>query len=154
MAKQITSGTILVIDDDRSIRRTLKEILEYEGYKVEEAEDGMDGMVKIKTNNYDAILCDIKMARMDGLEVLDNAVKLKPDLPLIMISGHGTMETAVQAVKKGAYDFIAKPLDLNRLLITVRNALDRSDLAAQAKQYKQRATRINEIIGQSAAIKR
>ncbi|MFK7905588.1 MAG: response regulator [Chitinophagales bacterium] len=107
---------ILLIDDDRSIRRTLKEILEYEDYKVDEAKDDIEGMVKIKTNKYDVVFLDIKMPKMDGMEVLENAQKIRPDLPIIMISGHGTMETAVEAVKKGAFDFIAKPPDLNRLL--------------------------------------
>ena len=122
---------ILIIDDDKGIRRTLAEIFEYENYKVDEAVDGLEGMVKIKNNTYDAVFCDIKMPKMDGMEVLEQAQKIKPDLPIIMISGHGTMETAVDAVKKGAFDFIAKPPNLNRLLITVRNALDKSSLLTE-----------------------
>ncbi len=143
---------ILIIDDERSIRRTLKEILQYEGYKVDEAADGMQGMVKIKTKSYDVVFCDIKMPKMNGLEVLEHATKLKPDLPIVMISGHGTMETAVEAVKKGAFDFIAKPLDLNRLLITVRNALDKSNLLTETKTLRRKVTKVRDIVGKSAAI--
>lgn len=145
---------ILIIDDDRSIRRTLKEILQYEGYKVDEAVDGMDGMVKIKTNKYDVVFSDIKMPKMDGMEVLENAQKIKPDVPIIMISGHGTMQTAVDAVKKGAFDFIAKPPDLNRLLITVRNALDKSTLITETKKLRRKVTGIRDIVGNSPAILR
>ncbi|MGB1207052.1 MAG: sigma-54-dependent transcriptional regulator [Chitinophagales bacterium] len=143
---------ILIIDDERSIRRTLKEILQYEGYKVDEAADGMQGMVKIKTGSYDVVFCDIKMPKMNGLEVLEHATKLKPDLPIVMISGHGTMETAVEAVKKGAFDFIAKPLDLNRLLITVRNALDKSNLLVETKTLRRKVTKVRDIVGKSEAI--
>ena len=143
---------ILIIDDERSIRRTLKEILQYEGYKVDEAADGMQGMVKIKTESYDVVFCDIKMPKMNGLEVLEHATKLKPDLPIVMISGHGTMETAVEAVKKGAFDFIAKPLDLNRLLITVRNALDKSNLLVETKTLRRKVTKVRDIVGKSEAI--
>ncbi len=150
MAK--ASAKILIIDDEQSIRRTLKEILEYEGYKIEEAEDGSEGMVKIKTKKYDVVFCDIKMPKMDGLEVLANASKLKPDLPIVMISGHATMETAVKAVKTGAFDFIEKPLDLNRLLITVRNALDKSKLLVETKKLRRRSTQVMEMVGESSAI--
>ncbi len=150
MAK--ASAKILIIDDEKSIRRTLKEILEYEGYKIEEAEDGMEGMVKIKTKKYDVVFCDIKMPKMDGLEVLANASKLKPDLPIVMISGHATMETAVKAVKTGAFDFIEKPLDLNRLLITVRNALDKSKLLVETKKLRRRSTKVMDIVGESPSI--
>ena len=143
---------ILIIDDERSIRRTLKEILQYEGYKVDEAADGMQGMVKIKTETYDVVFCDIKMPKMNGLEVLEHPIKLKPDLPIVMISGHGTMETAVEAVKKGAFDFIAKPLDLNRLLITVRNALDKSSLLVETKTLRRKVTKVRDIVGKSEAI--
>lgn len=143
---------ILIIDDDKSIRRTLAEIFEYENYKVEEAADGLEGMVKIKTNTYDVVFCDIKMPKMDGMEVLEQALKIKPDLPIIMISGHGTMETAVDAVKKGAFDFIAKPPNLNRLLITVRNALDKSSLITETKALKRRVNRVKKIVGDSAGI--
>lgn len=147
-----TKAKILLIDDDRSIRRTLREILEYEDYKVEEAKDGIEGMVKIKTNKYDVVFLDIKMPKMDGMEVLENAQKIRPDLPIIMISGHGTMETAVEAVKKGAFDFIAKPPDLNRLLITVRNALDKSSLITETKVLRRKVTKVRDIVGESAAI--
>ncbi len=147
-----TKAKILLIDDDRSIRRTLKEILEYEDYKVEEAKDGIEGMVKIKTNKYDVVFLDIKMPKMDGMEVLENAQKIRPDLPIIMISGHGTMETAVEAVKKGAFDFIAKPPDLNRLLITVRNALDKSSLITETKVLRRKVTKVRDIVGESNPI--
>ncbi len=147
-----TKAKILLIDDDRSIRRTLKEILEYEDYKVEEAKDGIEGMVKIKTNKYDVVFLDIKMPKMDGMEVLENAQKIRPDLPIIMISGHGTMETAVEAVKKGAFDFIAKPPDLNRLLITVRNALDKSSLITETKVLRRKVTKVRDIVGESGVI--
>jgi two-component system nitrogen regulation response regulator NtrX len=116
---------ILIIDDERAIRNTLSEILEYEDYTVDDIDNGIDGLSMIRDNDYDLVLCDIKMNRMDGMEVLSEGLLIKPDLPFIMISGHGTVETAVEASKKGAFDFISKPPDLNRLLITVRNALDR-----------------------------
>ncbi len=154
MAKKKAKAKILIIDDDRSIRRTLKEILEYESYRVDEAVNGIEGMVKIKTNPYDVVFCDIKMPKMDGMEVLDNAMKIKPDIPIIMISGHGTMETAVNAVKKGAFDFIAKPPDLNRLLITVRNALDKSDLITETKVLRRKVSKVRDIVGDSPAIGR
>lgn len=147
-----TIARILLIDDDRSIRRTLKEILEYENYSVEEAADGAEGLEKIKNEEYDMVFCDIKMPKMDGMEVLEQAMKAKPDIPIIIISGHGTMETAVLAVKKGAFDFIAKPLDLNRLLITVRNALDKSELITETKTLRRKVTRVREIIGTSKLI--
>ncbi len=117
--------TILIIDDEKSIRRTLREILEYEGYKVEEAVDGLEGLSMLKERTFDAILLDIKMPKMDGLEVLDKIMQTNPDTPVIMVSGHGTIDTAVEAVKKGAYDFVAKPMDLNRLSISLRNALEK-----------------------------
>ncbi|MCD8529040.1 MAG: response regulator [Chitinophagales bacterium] len=117
---------ILIVDDERAIRNTLKEILEYEKYKVEEAEDGQKGLEMIQENSYDVVLLDIKMPKMDGIEVLEKAIVDNPDTPFIMISGHGNLETAVDCVKKGAYDYLQKPPDLNRLLITVRNALDKS----------------------------
>lgn len=145
-------ASILIVDDDKSIRRTLRDILEYENYKIDEAGDGMEGMVKIKTGNYDLIFCDIKMPKMDGMELLEHATKLKPDIPIIMISGHGTMETAVDAVKKGAFDFIAKPPDLNRLLITVRNALDKSSLMSETRVLRRRVNKIKDIVGDSPLI--
>src|SRR5665648_676294 len=109
---------ILVIDDERSIRNTLKDILEFEKYQVELAEDGFKALEMLKTNDFDVILCDIKMPGMDGIEVLQKVEELKPDIPVVMISGHGNIDTAVESIKKGAFDYIEKPLDLNRLLIT------------------------------------
>src|SRR6476646_12301044 len=124
---------ILIIDDERAIRSTLREILEYEDFKVDDIDNGADGLQMIKNIEYDLVLCDIKMNRMDGMEVLTEGLLIKPDLPFIMISGHGTVETAVEASKKGAFDFISKPPDLNKLLITVRNALERGNLVTEAK---------------------
>jgi DNA-binding NtrC family response regulator len=145
---------ILVIDDERAIRKALGEILSFEGFTVDEAVDGAEGVKKIRENNYDCILCDIKMPKMDGLEVLQVAKAEKPDIPFIVISGHGNIETAVDAVKKGAYDYISKPPDLNRLLITLRNAMDKKQLVAETKQLRKRISRGNEMIGDSAAIMR
>jgi DNA-binding NtrC family response regulator len=144
--------TILIADDEKAIRKTLKEILEYEGYKIDEAEDGQKAYDMAKENEYDVILCDIKMPKMDGLEVLDKLKKEGNEAQLIMISGHGTVETAVDAVKKGAYDFISKPPDLNRLLITVRNALDKQNLVTETKILKRKVGKTREIIGDSPAI--
>jgi len=124
---------ILVIDDERSIRHTLKDILEFEKYQVELAEDGFKALELLKTNDFDVILCDIKMPGMDGIEVLQKVEELKPDTPVVMISGHGNIDTAVESIKKGAFDFIEKPLDLNRLLITLRNAMDKSTLITETK---------------------
>ncbi len=143
---------ILIIDDERAIRSTLREILEYEDYVVEDVDNGIDGLELIKKNDYDLVLCDIKMNRMDGMEVLTEGLSIKPDLPFIMISGHGTVETAVEASKKGAFDFISKPPDLNRLLITVRNALDRGSLVTEAKVLKRRVSKVRPILGDSQAI--
>jgi two-component system nitrogen regulation response regulator NtrX len=145
---------ILIIDDERSIRSTLREILEYEDYTVEDIDNGVDGLELIRKNDYDLVLCDIKMNRMDGMEVLTEGLALKPDLPFIMISGHGTVETAVEASKKGAFDFISKPPDLNRLLITVRNALDRGSLVVETKVLKRRVSKVRPILGESQAILR
>lgn len=144
--------TILVIDDERAIRRTLNEILSFEGFKVEEAEDGVEGLKKIQDGNYDCILCDVKMPKMDGIEVLEKVKEINPDVPFIVISGHGNIETAVDAVKKGAYDFIAKPPDLNRLLITIRNAMDKKSLVAETKQLRKRISKKYEMIGESEGI--
>ena len=119
---------ILIIDDERAIRSTLKEILAYEKFDVDEAVDGAEGVKKAETGDYDLILCDIKMPKMDGMEVLNKLMQINPDIPVVMISGHGTIDNAVDAIRKGAYDFISKPPDLNRLLVTVRNALDRTSL--------------------------
>jgi DNA-binding NtrC family response regulator len=143
---------ILIIDDERAIRSTLREILEYENYEVEDVDNGVDGISLIEQNDYDLVLCDIKMNRMDGMEVLTDGLAMKPDLPFIMISGHGTVETAVEASKKGAFDFISKPPDLNRLLITVRNALDRGSLVSEAKVLKRKVSKVRPILGESQAI--
>jgi len=143
---------ILIIDDERAIRSTLREILEYEDFVVEDIDNGVDGLELIRKNDYDLVLCDIKMNRMDGMEVLTEGLAVKPDLPFIMISGHGTVETAVEASKKGAFDFISKPPDLNRLLITVRNALDRGSLVTEAKVLKRKVSKVREILGESQAI--
>ncbi|MEQ8908050.1 MAG: sigma-54 dependent transcriptional regulator [Vicingaceae bacterium] len=145
---------ILVIDDDRPIRSTLTEILEFEKFKVDAAEDGAEGLKAIEKGQYDLVLCDIKMPKMDGIEVLEKSLQQKPDLPIVMISGHGTIETAVEAIKMGAFDFIAKPLDLNRLLVTVRNALDRSELVEETKTLRKKVhqSKLNDIIGKSKAI--
>jgi two-component system, NtrC family, nitrogen regulation response regulator NtrX len=143
---------ILVIDDERSIRNTLKDILEYEKYEVELAEDGPKGLDKIKNGEFDIVLCDIKMPGMDGIEVLDKLTELSSDVPVIMISGHGNIDTAVEAIKKGAFDFIEKPLDLNRLLITIRNAMDKSNLVTETKILKKKVSKKYEIVGKSEAI--
>jgi DNA-binding NtrC family response regulator len=145
-------SNILIIDDEKAIRKTLSEILSYEGYKIDEAGDGEEGLKKFKEKVYDVVLCDIKMPKIDGLEFLDKAGESNPDVPVIMISGHGTIETAVEAVKKGAYDYIAKPPDLNRLLITIRNALDKTNLVTEAKSLRRKVTRVDEMIGNSPAI--
>ncbi len=145
---------ILVIDDEKAIRKTLIEILTFEGFTVDEAADGAEGVKKIKENNYDCILCDIKMPRMDGIEVLQVAHEERPDTPFIVISGHGNIETAVEAVKKGAYDYISKPPDLNRLLITLRNAMDKKSLVVETKQLRKRISRSSEMIGASEGMKR
>src|SRR6201992_764933 len=143
---------ILIIDDERAIRSTLREILEYEDYQVDDIDNGPDGLELIAKNDYDLVLCDIKMNRMDGMEVLTEGLAMKPDLPFIMISGHGTVETAVEASKKGAFDFISKPPDLNRLLITVRNALDRGNLVTEAKVLKRKVSKVRPILGDSQPI--
>jgi DNA-binding NtrC family response regulator len=144
---------ILVIDDERSIRNTLKDILEYEKYEVDLAEDGIKALDKIKTAEYDIILCDIKMPGMDGIEVLEELAEMKPDTPVVMISGHGNIDTAVESIKKGAFDYIEKPLDLNRLLITIRNAMDKSNLVTETKILKKKVNKKYEIVGESKALK-
>ncbi len=143
---------ILIIDDEKSIRKTLGEILSFEGYKIEEASDGEEGLKKFKEKNYDVVLCDIKMPKIDGIEFLQKAGESNPDVPIIMISGHGNIETAVEAVKTGAYDYISKPPDLNRLLITIRNAMDKSNLVSEAKVLKKKVNKVQEMIGQSTPI--
>jgi two-component system, NtrC family, nitrogen regulation response regulator NtrX len=142
---------ILIIDDERAIRNALREILEYEHYQVDEAADGLSGLELAAHETYDVILCDIKMPQMDGIEVLAGLQKIT-DAPVVMISGHGTIETAVDAIRKGAYDYIAKPLDLNRLLITLRNAMDKSRLVTETKALKRKVSRQYEMIGESSAI--
>lgn len=143
---------ILIIDDERPIRSTLRDILEYEKFEVEEAVDGIEGLDKVKNGNFDLIFCDIKMPKMDGLEVLSKIQEINSEVPVIMISGHGNIETAVEAIKKGAYDYISKPPDLNRLLITVRNALDKSKLITETKVLKKKISKGYDIIGESKAI--
>jgi two-component system nitrogen regulation response regulator NtrX len=144
-------GKILVIDDEKSIRRALKEILEFEDFEVDEAEDGKEGLEKAKNSFYDVIFCDIKMPKMDGMEVLENLQKEKIESPIIMISGHGNIETAVEAIKKGAFDFIEKPLDLNRILVTIRNAGDKQTLVEEKKTLKKTVQRFkgSSIIGET-----
>ena len=139
---------ILVIDDEPAIRRILREILEHEKYNVDDAASAVDALPLVKENEYDAILCDIKMPQMDGIEFLEEAKKIS-DAPIIMISGHGTIDTAVEAIKKGAFDYIAKPPELNRLLITLRNALDKSKLMTETKVLKKAVTRQYQMIGSS-----
>jgi len=143
---------ILVIDDEAAIRKTLIEILSFEGYKTLEAADGESGLRIFSENKVDAVLCDIKMPKMDGLEFLNKALLVHPDVPVIMISGHGNIETAVEAVKKGAYDFISKPPDLNRLLITIKNALDKGSLVTEARVLKKRISKVQDIVGDSEPI--
>ncbi len=145
---------ILIIEDEAAIRRVLGKIIseENDAYKVEEAEDGLSGMEKIKDNDYDLVLCDIKMPKMDGVEVLERAKKLKPEIPFVMISGHGDLETAVNTMRLGAFDYISKPPDLNRLLNTVRNALDRKVLVVENKRLKKKVSKNYQMIGESKAI--
>lgn len=145
---------ILVIDDERAIRNSLKDILEYEKYYVELAEDGKEGIELLQKSEFDIVLCDIKMPGMDGIEVLDQIIEQGFDVQTVMISGHGTVDTAVEAIKKGAFDFIEKPLDLNRLLITIKNATERSDLISQTKVLKKKVNKKYEMIGESDAIKK
>ena len=145
---------ILVIDDEKAIRNTLKEILEYEKHRVSLAANGLEGLELLKKEQFDALLLDIKMEGMDGMEVLEQVAKEWPDLPVIMISGHGTVDTAVKAIKMGAFDFIEKPLDLNRLLITLRNAMDKGKLVTETKTLRKKVAGKNrELIGESAPLK-
>lgn len=145
---------VLIIDDERSIRTALRDILEIEKFNVDDAEDGKAGLEMLNKKQYDLVLCDIKMPKMDGLEVLDKILEREDDIPVIMISGHGNIETAVDALKKGAYDFIEKPLDLNRILVSVRNAFDRSSLVEETKKLKRKMGKDQSypIIGESKAI--
>ncbi len=143
---------ILVIDDEKSIRNTLQDVLEYEKYEVDLAEEGISGIELFTQGSYDVVLCDIKMAKMDGIEVLQKLQEHSADVPVIMISGHGNIDTAVDAIRKGAFDFLEKPLDLNRLLITIRNALERGSLITQTKVLKKQVSRKFEIVGSSPSI--
>ena len=146
---------ILIVDDEDAIRRTLKDILTFEKFKVDEARDGMESLAKIKKNNYDVVLMDIKMPNMDGMDALERLQEIQPDLPVIMISGHANIDNAVEAVKKGAFDFIQKPPDLNRLLITVRHALDIGNLVNKTRDLERKvnSAHIHEMIGKSDALK-
>jgi len=145
---------ILIIEDEAAIRRVLTKILseENDSYQVEDAEDGIQGLEKIKNNDYDLVLCDIKMPKMDGVEVLEAVKKIKPEIPMVMISGHGDMETAIQTMRLGAFDYISKPPDLNRLLNTVRNALDKKQLVVENKILKKKVSKNYEMIGESEPI--
>ncbi|MCI4650096.1 MULTISPECIES: sigma-54 dependent transcriptional regulator [Phaeodactylibacter] len=145
---------VLIVDDEKSIRRTLRDILEFEKYEVEEASDGMECLVKLKQSRYDVVIMDIKMPKMDGMEALERVQILAPDTPVVMISGHANIDTAVEAVKKGAFDFISKPPDLNRLLITIRNAMDKSSLVTETKLLKRKVSKskVQEIIGESEGV--
>ena len=145
-------ASILIIDDDKAIRKTLTEILRYEGYKIDEAADGEEGLRKFSSTAYDLVLCDVKMPKMDGIEFLEKSKVINPDVPIIVVSGHGNIETAVEAVKKGAFDFISKPPDLNRLLITLRNALDKQTLVRETKVLKRKVGMVKDIIGNSKPI--
>ena len=145
---------ILVIDDEKAIRNTLKDVLEYEKHEVDLAEDGETGIKLFSANTYDIVLCDIKMHKMDGLEVLHRITEISSATPVIMISGHGNIDTAVEAIKKGAYDFLEKPLDLNRLLITIRNATDKSKLITQTQVLRNKVSKMYEIVGESEAIRK
>jgi len=145
-------ANILIIDDEKAIRKTLTEILSYEGYKIDEAGDGEEGLQKFTDKTYDVVLCDIKMPKMDGIEFLEKAKEINPDIPVIMISGHGNIDTAVEAVKTGAFDYISKPPDLNRLLITLRNAMDKQSLVSETKVLKRKVSRALEMIGDSGPI--
>lgn len=143
---------ILVVDDERSIRNTLKEILEFEGHEITLASDGAEGVEKAQTSQFDAIFCDIKMPNMDGKELLDKLVQGGCESTIIMMSGHGDIDTAVDCIKKGAYDFIQKPLDLNRILITLKNATDKTELVKETKTLKRKISKVQEIVGDSASI--
>jgi DNA-binding NtrC family response regulator len=145
---------ILIIDDEKSIRNTLKDILTYESHVVDLAADGKESLQMINDNIYDIVFCDIKMPQMDGIEVLENIMKISPEIPVVMISGHGSIDTAVEAIKKGAFDFISKPLDLNRIIITLKNALDKSNLITETKILKKKVNKKYSMIGKSSAIQR
>ncbi len=143
---------ILVIDDEQAIRKSLREILEYEKYEVEEAKSGIEGIEKIQATQYDIVLCDIKMPQMDGIETLEKIMEFNPEIPVVMITGHGSVETAVEALKKGAYDFIEKPLDMNRLLVSVRNAGEKKILVKETKKLRRKINKAYSIVGESKEI--
>lgn len=143
---------ILIVDDEKAIRRSMREILEFEKYQIEEAEDGAQALTMVQKNSYDVVLCDIKMPKLDGTEFLNKVIELQLPLALIMMSGHGTIETAVEAVKKGAYDYLPKPIDLNRMLISIRNALEKTELVTETKTLKRKITKTVDMIGESKAI--
>jgi two-component system, NtrC family, nitrogen regulation response regulator NtrX len=143
---------VLIIDDERPIRNSLRDVLELENYEVDDAADGKEGLKKSGSQKYDLVLCDIKMQGMDGMEVLHQLMESQPEVPVIMISGHGTVENAVEAVKKGAYDFIQKPFDMNRLLIAVRNAMDKTNLLKETRILKKKLSKSHEMVGESQAI--
>jgi DNA-binding NtrC family response regulator len=147
-------ATILIIDDEKSIRKTLSEILSYEGYKIDEAGDGEEGLKRFSEKTYDVVLCDIKMPKLDGIEFLEKSREINSDVPVIMISGHGNIDTAVEAVKKGAFDYISKPPDLNRLLITLRNALEKQSLVSEAKVLKRKVGKVQQMVGNSGPIQK
>jgi two-component system nitrogen regulation response regulator NtrX len=147
-------ANILIIDDEKAIRKTLSEILSYEGYKIDEASDGEEGLKKFSEKTYDVVLCDIKMPKLDGIEFLEKSREVNADVPVIMISGHGNIDTAVEAVKKGAFDYISKPPDLNRLLITLRNALDKQSLVTETKVLKRKVSKVQEMVGKSGPIEK
>ena len=143
---------ILVIDDERSIRNSMKDILQHEGHEVVLAENGMEGLVSVKSEKPDIVFCDIKMPKMEGIEVLERIKEFSADTPVIMISGHGTIDTAIEAIRKGAYDFIEKPLDLNRILITIKNATDKHLLIHETKTLKNKVSKKYDMIGNSEAL--
>ncbi|MBC7535423.1 MAG: sigma-54-dependent Fis family transcriptional regulator [Ferruginibacter sp.] len=145
---------ILIIDDEKAIRKTLSEILSFEGYKIEEAADGEEGLRKFSEKTFDVVLCDIKMPKLDGIEFLEKAKLINEDVPIIMISGHGNIDTAVDAVKKGAFDYISKPPDLNRLLITLRNAVEKQTLVSETKTLKRKVSRVQQMVGVSSSIEK
>jgi DNA-binding NtrC family response regulator len=145
---------ILIIDDEKAIRKTLSEILSFEGYHIDEASDGEEGLKRFGEKTFDLVLCDIKMPKLDGIEFLEKAREINADIPIIMISGHGNIDTAVEAVKKGAFDYISKPPDLNRLLITLRNATEKQHLVTETKVLKRKVSRVQEMVGQSGSMEK
>lgn len=145
---------ILIVDDEKAIRKTLSEILSFEGYVIDEAGDGEEGLKKFSEKSFDLVLCDIKMPKMDGIEFLEKAKRVNPDIPIIIISGHGNIDTAVEAVKKGAFDYISKPPDLNRMLITLRNATEKLELVSEAKVLKRKVSKVQDMVGESKSIEK